>query len=309
MRKFFRVFVAISLFGSWAIIAMPLQALVPPQAIIWTMGNLTVPAYSNDAVGVARSNDRFNEAPILLRWEVSADRVRAVMYADIVCGFEVNASPICDIPLPPGETLQVNLPALAPGTYTLEITNYDSRISVADQTRILTVLPTPPVVNVVSVDARVLITSTRSGDHKFFMSANEADIADLVTIPPNLYNAKAAIAEPITLRAWPTAGPAADAAKPVCRLFHPTEVTHFFSASAADCAAIRALPTWRDEGIAFRALVPDAGGVCPIGTEPVWRLYSSKFKTHRYTRSSATYTGFKANGWTPEGVVFCSAPG
>ena len=292
---------------------MTRSAATPPQAIIFTTGDQTVPAYSEQAMVTVRSDDQYNEAPLLLRWEISADRVRAVMFAGFGCG-TVPADPFVECSFatrPATQVLQLKLPALAPGVYTLEATNYDGQITKADQTRTLTVLATPPVVNVASIGTAVrVVFGSQFKDGKFFISALESEVASLVSVPGGgIVGPTWAVAEPITLRAWPAAGPSADIAKPVCRLYHPTLVTHFFSASASDCATVRATPPWRDEGIAFRALIPDAGGVCPIGTEPVWRLYSSKFQTHHYTRSNTTYTGFKANGWTPEGVVFCSAPG
>jgi hypothetical protein len=193
----------------------------------------------------------------------------------------------------------MTLPLIAPGEYILEVTNYDGQLTSPNQSRSLTVSAAPPTVTVTSVGARP------SG--KFFISASAAEVSTLTALE-DLGGPTWVIAEPITMRAWPAVGPAPDAAKEVCRWFHPVAQTHFFSGNPADCAALRSTAPWRDDGIAFRALLPAAGGVCPIGTEPVWRLFSSKFTTHRYTRSSTTYSAFQADGWSGDGVVFCSAP-
>lgn len=109
-------------------------------------------------------------------------------------------------------------------------------------------------------------------------------------------------------KAWPASGTAPTSAKPVCRFFNTKVATHFYSASTADCAALRRLPDWVDEGVAFRTLLPQ-GGVCQSGTEPVYRLFSASLANHRYTRGVDTYQTFIAHGWAGEGVAFCSPPG
>lgn len=109
-------------------------------------------------------------------------------------------------------------------------------------------------------------------------------------------------------RAWPASGAAPPSAKSVCRFFNTRVATHFYSANAVDCAALRGLPDWVDEGVAFRAILPQ-GGVCQSGTEPVYRLFSQSLANHRYTRGVDTYQTFIAYGWTGEGVAFCSPIG
>lgn len=109
-------------------------------------------------------------------------------------------------------------------------------------------------------------------------------------------------------KAWPASGAAPASAKPVCRFFNTKVATHFYSASSADCTALRGLPDWVDEGIAFRALLPQ-GGVCQSGTEPVYRLFSASLANHRYTRGVDTYQTFTRLGWVGEGVAFCSPVG
>ena len=278
--------------------------------VFWAMGNVQAVAYSSTTTvsvqALVLTDGNAFTLPIFLRWEIDGNRIRAVMLAGNRCYVEVVE---CTFALrPEGITPPViaALPPLPPGEYMLEVTNSDGRLDTpANQVRSLTVAPTASSVVATSLGQR------RSS--KFFITASAQDVTALLaltdkTVGTNWVHPTWAIAEPITLRAWPAAGSAPDAAKEVCRLFHPVAQTHFFSGNPADCAAIRGTAPWRDEGIAFRALLPAAGGACPIGTDPVWRLFSSKFVTHRYTRSNTTYSAFQADGWSGEGVVFCSAP-
>ena len=269
------------------------------RPVFWTMPDLAVAAYSNGVVVSAVADERSANAPVLQRWELNGDRLRAVTLSAYGCTSRPNLAECSIGVVPPAVVVQMKLPPIAPGRYILEVTNYDGQLVSPNQSRNLMVAAAPPTVVITSVGARP--------GGKFFITASVADVSALTALE-DLIGPLWAIAEPITLRAWPAAGPAPEAAKEVCRLFHPMAQTHFFSGNPADCAAIRNTAPWRDDGIAFRAVLPAAGGVCPIGTEPVWRLFSSKFTTHRYTRSSTTYAAFQADGWSGEGVVFCSAP-
>src|SRR6478735_559988 len=91
------------------------------------------------------------------------------------------------------------------------------------------------------------------------------------------------------------APPAPLTAAPVCRFYIPPEHgdSHFFSASAAECAAIRGKigidPNYsgyiEETPSAFYALLPDfATGACPASTVPVYRLWNQRADSnHRYT--------------------------
>ena len=110
--------------------------------------------------------------------------------------------------------------------------------------------------------------------------------------------------------AWPAAGPAPAAAKPVCRFYSAAVNSHFYTAGPNECELLKQPGSgWTYEGIAFRALVP-AKGSCYPGTTPVWRLYNDRFaqadSNHRFVASPDTYRHMMANGWIGEGVAFCS---
>ena len=81
--------------------------------------------------------------------------------------------------------------------------------------------------------------------------------------------------------------------------------SHFFSASLAECDAVkqRLGDTWIHETAdAFVAGVPDANGACPIGSHPVYRLYNNRADAnHRYTTSRAVRDEMVARGWVSEG--------
>jgi hypothetical protein len=111
-------------------------------------------------------------------------------------------------------------------------------------------------------------------------------------------------------KAWPAAGPAPTAAKPVCRFYSSLVNSHFYTAGANECELLKQPGSgWTYEGIAFRALVPTQGSCYP-GTSPVWRLYNDRFaqadSNHRFIASADTYRHMIANGWIGEGVAFCS---
>jgi hypothetical protein len=139
-----------------------------------------------------------------------------------------------------------------------------------------------------------------------FMTASLTDVQALRTAPG--LGASFALLED-NFRAWPVTGDAPANAVPVCRFFRASTITHAYSANASECASLRVNPQWADEGIAFRALVP-ASGTCASGTEPIYKLTNAMLgDTQRYTRSEMTYRTLALNGWTQQGVAFCSPVG
>jgi hypothetical protein len=101
---------------------------------------------------------------------------------------------------------------------------------------------------------------------------------------------------------------------PVCRFFTTpgtfgTKSSHFYTANQAECDGLKLNPNWIYEKIAFYIAVP-TNGVCPGGTNPVYRMYNSGqtgAPNHRFTTSFATYQTFTTTqGWAPEGIGFCS---
>lgn len=116
---------------------------------------------------------------------------------------------------------------------------------------------------------------------------------------------------------------AAAGASPVCRFYIPPihGDSHFFSASPAECAAVRAkVPTdpnysgYLEETAAeFYIALPDpATGSCSSGTLPVYRLWNKRTDSnHRYTADRATRDamvarGYASEGYGPLGVAMCT---
>jgi DNA-binding beta-propeller fold protein YncE len=105
---------------------------------------------------------------------------------------------------------------------------------------------------------------------------------------------------------------------PVCR-FHSARFapksSHVYTPHAAECETLKSGGEWQYEGIAFHVALPDAAGACPVGTEPLYRLYNGGkggAPNHRYTTSAQTLAAMTASGWSAEGegpgAVFACAP-
>ena len=94
-----------------------------------------------------------------------------------------------------------------------------------------------------------------------------------------------------------------------CRFYAPAINTHFHTANADECAALRANGFgWIFEKFDFAAL-PAAGGVCQEGV-PVWRLYNNGHSrgdpNHRYTPFADVRDEMVSKGWMVETVAFCT---
>ena len=113
------------------------------------------------------------------------------------------------------------------------------------------------------------------------------------------------------------------AVNPVCRFYIPPihGDSHFFSASPAECANVRAkvltdpnFSGYDEETSAefYIALPNTATGACPAGTVPVYRLWNQRADSnHRYTTDAATRAamiarGYKPEGFGPDGVAMCT---
>lgn len=110
---------------------------------------------------------------------------------------------------------------------------------------------------------------------------------------------------------------------PVCRFYgsqSPGPNSHFYTASAADCAALRQQQAltpatqkrWNFEDLDFYT-TPALAGDCPEGTLPVWRAYNNGQargidSNHRYARHPAAIQEVVARGWINEGVMMCAQP-
>jgi hypothetical protein len=137
-----------------------------------------------------------------------------------------------------------------------------------------------------------------SRDHYFF-STNPAEIAALDASPPGGW-----VRTGYTFGAYaaPVAG-----SSPVCRFYIPPLYgdSHFYSASPAECAAVRtAFPVlvYEAPNVTYLILPDLTTGVCPAGSDPVYRLYNNRNDTnHRYTTSLAIRNLMLSRGYTPEG--------
>lgn len=113
--------------------------------------------------------------------------------------------------------------------------------------------------------------------------------------------------------------------QPVCRYYIPPALgdSHFFSASAAECAAIGERiafdPNYAgytlETPIAFFAGMPDVlTGACAAGAIPLYRLWNGRTDSnHRYTtradvRQDMIARGYRSEGYGPDGVGMCVFP-
>ena len=271
---------------------------------------ITVPAFT-DVKGI-EVRGRFGSYNVRLdpfSFELRGKEVRVVFFS------YPNSD---DIPLPFSRGF-FDLPPLPPGTYELVLAvSYDATVD--NDRRVLRVEGPPASRNIFPLGLFNFPSSLPPDPsqpfpyrQKQYLAIGEAEAQRLLDAPlikpVNPYAPALWIQSEAPFLAWPATGDAPSSALPVCRLFHPGAVTHFYSANPTDCATLRRTAPWVDEGIAFRALLPTAAGTCGIGTQIVYRLFSESLGTHRYTRSTATYEALQSKGWQPEGAVFCSPAG
>ncbi|HEV3240378.1 MAG TPA: S8 family peptidase [Casimicrobiaceae bacterium] len=103
---------------------------------------------------------------------------------------------------------------------------------------------------------------------------------------------------------------------PVCRFYlPPPQDSHFYSASADECAAVAAkFPTfiYESPNVMYIGLPDPNSGACPAATIPVYRLYNNRVDAnHRYTTDLAIKAQMVAKGYIPEGygpdaVIMCA---
>lgn len=109
-------------------------------------------------------------------------------------------------------------------------------------------------------------------------------------------------------KAWPEEGHAPSTALPVCRLYSAHVESHYYTIDEEECDFLQTLG-WKFQGNAFKA-IPAVGGVCPSGTVAVLRLYIDRMPeytmNHRFTTDAEAYQSMIHQGWTGEGVAFCS---
>ncbi len=143
----------------------------------------------------------------------------------------------------------------------------------------------------------------------FFLSANPVEIDALDHSPPGGW-----VRTGLGFHAFATPPLGA---MPVCRFYVPPGLgdSHYFSASPAECAAVKAIfPTLIFEtDDAFTVDLPGPiTGSCPAGSTPVYRLWNARADTnHRYTTSAAVRDqmlagGYVAEGYGPDNVAMCA---
>jgi len=95
----------------------------------------------------------------------------------------------------------------------------------------------------------------------------------------------------------------------ICRFFNSTfapKSSHFYAPHGLGCeATLSTFPDWKlEDDKLFNAMLPDAGGVCPAGTVPVYRLYNNGMggaPNHRFVTSLAERQTMIGKGYVPEG--------
>lgn len=204
--------------------------------------------------------------------------------------------------IPPLGLMVVNLPGLPAGEYTLENKEfasggYDSAAYLYPD------VPTTVVIEAAPPTQQVYALYLPDIKHYFITASDvEKELIKDFTIPVD-----------VGFNAWAANGPAPTSALPVCRFYSYLVNSHFYTASEEECELLKSEDSgWVYEGIAFQALVPLAGGACPPGTNPVWRLYNNRQaqqdSNHRFVASMGIYHAMVADGWIGEGVAFCSPP-
>ena len=120
-----------------------------------------------------------------------------------------------------------------------------------------------------------------------------------------------------SFKVWPSmpSDTSFSAVAPVCRFYGVPAGgpnSHFFTASASECALVKKNGGWFYEGIGFYILPVDSSGQCPAGYLQVLRAYNKgaakNDSNHRFTTSDSTWRDMGQRGWALEGTVMCARP-
>ena len=125
-----------------------------------------------------------------------------------------------------------------------------------------------------------------------------------------------------SFQAWREAAAAAPDAQPVCRFYSSGANSHFYTASAAECAGLKAQEAlernagngvrgWAYEGTAFYIQAPSANPACPALTTALQRVYNNGFangqgSNHRFVDDADLLELMDQRGWVVEGAVMCA---
>jgi len=121
---------------------------------------------------------------------------------------------------------------------------------------------------------------------------------------------------------WTTKSTAPADAQPVCRFYSAGANSHFYTASASECAGLKAMQAnahaatgafngWGYEGVAFYVQVPTAAGACAAGTTGLTRAYNNGFATgagsnHRFVDDGSLAQLMADQSWVVEGTAMCA---
>ncbi|MEO7741794.1 MAG: hypothetical protein ABIR98_02510 [Usitatibacter sp.] len=218
-------------------------------------------------------------------------------------------------PTPPGTTsyAAIRLPALAPGSYTVEGWGRDKSNGAAAEryfTQAFTVASAVPIVEYYA----------ESTDH-YFITAAPGDVAMLDNGGMGGWKRTGQ-----KFKGWLRMGDAPPGAKAVCRFYAKGPNSHFYTGNAGDCEYLKAIESqqrasaeargepflgWAFENIAFYALVPE-NGQCPGGTTAVYRTFNNRAgqndSNHRFSTDAQQRAAMLLSSWADEGVAFCSPP-
>jgi hypothetical protein len=101
----------------------------------------------------------------------------------------------------------------------------------------------------------------------------------------------------------------------ICRFYIPPAEgdSHFYGRGSAECAAVaKGYADFILEDAKFMAMALPIAGVCPVGTNDVYRVFDKRPDVnHRYTTDKAVRAQMVARGWLAEGdgpnqVVMCA---
>ena len=102
---------------------------------------------------------------------------------------------------------------------------------------------------------------------------------------------------------------------PVCRMYIPPALgdSHFYGRGTVECASTaQKNPSFVSEDPQFFHMTLPQAGVCPVGTAPVYRVFSNRpDANHRYMKDKTIRDEMAARNWLVEGdgpdqVVMCS---